>query len=49
MHLDTRARPPRYVTGRVEHSTSGRVARVASMRELAIFLAKVLRTQARGD
>ena len=49
VHLDTRALPPRHVVGRVEHITSGRVARFASLRELATFLAKVLRTQARGE
>jgi hypothetical protein len=48
VHLDTRALPLRHVVGRVEHITSGRVAHVASLRELATFLAKVLRTQGPG-
>jgi len=49
VHLDTRALPPRHVVGRVEHITSGRVARFASLRELATFLAKALHTQARRE
>jgi hypothetical protein len=49
VHLDARALPPRHVVGRVEHINSGRVARVASLRELATFMAKVLRTQVRGE
>ena len=43
LHLDTRARPPRRVVGRVVHVTSGRVAHVTSLREMVAFLAEVLR------
>jgi hypothetical protein len=49
LQLDVRALPPRRVTGRVEHITSGRVAHVASPRELLAFLAKVLRNQVRDE
>ena len=48
LHLDTRARPPRRVVGRVEHVTSGRVAHVTSLRGLVAFLAEVLRDGASG-
>jgi hypothetical protein len=34
------------VVGRVEHVTSGKVAHVASLRELVAFLTDVLRDQA---
>jgi hypothetical protein len=43
LHLDVRALPPRRVLGRIEHVTSGRIARIASLRELVAFLAEVLR------
>ena len=46
LHLDARAQPPRRVVGRVEHVTSGKVAHVASLRELVAFLTDVLRDQA---
>ena len=46
LHLDARAQPPRRVVGRVEHVTSGKVAHVASFRELVAFLTDVLRDQA---
>ncbi len=42
LHLDRRARPPRHLVGRIEHVTSGRVARITSLRELLDFMAKVL-------
>jgi len=42
LHLDTRARPPRHLLGRIEHVTSGHVARVTSLRELLAFMARVL-------
>ena len=42
LHLDARARLPRRLLGRVEHVTSGRVARVSSLRELITLLAEVL-------
>jgi len=43
LHLDGRARPPRRVLGRIEHVTSGRIARIGSLRELTTFLRDVLR------
>jgi hypothetical protein len=43
LHLDARALPPRRIAGRIEHFTSGRVARITSLRELGAFLAQVLR------
>lgn len=46
LHLGAHAQPPRFVTGRVEHVASGRVAHVGSLRELAIFLRDVLRDEA---
>jgi hypothetical protein len=49
LHLDTRARPPRRVVGRIEHVTSGRIAHVASLRGLVAFLTDVLRDEAPGD
>jgi hypothetical protein len=42
LHLDSRARPPRRMLGRVEHVTSGRVTHITSLRELVAFLADVL-------
>jgi hypothetical protein len=45
LQLDVRAQPPRRLTGRVEHITSGRVAHVTSLGELLAFLAEVLRSQ----
>jgi hypothetical protein len=48
LHLDVRAQPPRRLVGRVEHITSGQVARVASVRELLVFFADVLRDHVRG-
>ena len=41
VHLDVRAQPPRRVVGRVEHVTSGQVARV----ELMGFIAKCCATR----
>jgi len=49
LHLDARAQPPRRVTGRVEHVTSGRVTHITSLRELLAFFAEVLRQQATGE
>jgi len=43
LHLDARARPPRRMLGRIEHVTTGRIARVGSLRELTTFLRDVLR------
>jgi hypothetical protein len=43
LHLDARARPPRRMLGRIEHVTSGRIARIGSLRELTTFLRDVLR------
>jgi hypothetical protein len=43
LQLDARARPPRRIVGRVEHVTSGRIARIRSLRELTTFLGDVLR------
>src|SRR4029453_2165382 len=48
LQLDERAQPPRHVTGRVEHVTSGQVAHITSLRELLAFLAKVLRNHRAG-
>jgi hypothetical protein len=42
LHLDARARPPRRMLGRIEHVTSGRIARIRSLRELLTFLREVL-------
>jgi hypothetical protein len=42
LQLDVRAQPPRHVLGRIEHVTSGRVARIGSLRELTTFLSDVL-------
>jgi hypothetical protein len=41
--LDARAQPPRRMLGRIEHVTSGRIARITSLGELVAFLAEVLR------
>jgi hypothetical protein len=41
--LDARAEPPHHLLGRVEHVTSGRIARISSLRGLTTFLADVLR------
>ena len=49
LHLDAGARPPRHVAGRIEHITSGAVARFRSLRELWAFLEEVLRGQAAGE
>ena len=43
LHLDERAQPPRRVLGRIEHVTSGRIARITSLRGLTTFLRDVLR------
>jgi hypothetical protein len=43
LQLDARAHPPRDVLGRIEHVTSGRVARITSLRGLLNFLTDVLR------
>ena len=43
LHLDARAQPPHHLLGRVEHVTSGRIARITSLRGLTTFLADVLR------
>jgi hypothetical protein len=43
LHLDARARPPRRMLGRIEHVTTGRIARVGSLGELTTFLRDVLR------
>ena len=43
LHLDARARPPRRMLGRIEHVTTGRIARIGSLRELTTFLRDVLR------
>jgi hypothetical protein len=42
LHLDARAEPPRRMRGRIEHVTSGRIARITSLRGLVAFLAEVL-------
>src|SRR5262245_21898937 len=47
--LDVRAQLPRRVVGRVEHVTSGQVGHVTCLRELMAFMAKVLRSQVRGE
>jgi hypothetical protein len=49
IHLDARSRPPRQVSGRVEHVVSGRAAHVASLEELLVFFAEVLRSQIRAE
>jgi hypothetical protein len=43
LHLDARANPPRRMLGRIEHVTSGRIARIRSLMELTTFLKSVLR------
>jgi hypothetical protein len=47
LRLEARAHLPHRVIGRVEHITSGRMTRVASVPELMAFFADVLR-QPRG-
>ncbi len=42
LRLDARARPPRRMLGRIERVTSGRIARIGSLRELTTFLRDVL-------
>ena len=42
LHLDARAEPPRRMLGRIEHVTSGRIARISSLSELTTFLRDVL-------
>jgi hypothetical protein len=49
LHLDVRAQLPRRVVGRVEHVTSGQVGHVTCLRQLMAFMAKVLRSQVRGE
>ena len=49
LHLDACAQPPRRVAGRVEHVTSGQVAHITSLRQLAAFLAAVLRNGNRDN
>jgi len=46
LHLDARAQPPRRMLGRIEHVTSGRVARIRSLSGLTTFLRDVLRDAA---
>ena len=48
LHLDARADPPRRMLGRIEHVTSGRMARITSLRELIGFLRDLLRQTARS-
>jgi hypothetical protein len=43
LHLDARAQQPRHLLGRIEHVTSGRIARITSLRGLTNFLTDVLR------
>jgi hypothetical protein len=49
LHLDARARPAKRLVGRIEHVASGKVAHVASLRELVAFLSEVLGDGAAGD
>src|SRR5262245_18202364 len=42
LQLDARAEPPRRLLARIEHVTSGRVARIRSLKELTTFLKEVL-------
>jgi len=49
LHLDARAQPPRRMLGRIEHITSGRIARITSLRALTTFLAEVLRDAAGSE
>ncbi len=49
LHLDARAQLPGRVVGRIEHVTSGQVARITCLGELVAFMAGVLRNQGRGD
>jgi len=46
LHLDARAQPPRRMLGRIEHVTSGRIARFSSLSGLTTFLREVLRDTA---
>jgi len=46
LHLDARAQPPRRMLGRIEHVTSGRIARISSLSGLTTFLRDVLRDAA---
>ena len=46
LHLDARAQLPRRMLARIEHVTSGRIARITSTRELTTFLADVIREAA---
>jgi len=46
LHLDARAEPPRRMLGRIEHVTSGRIARITSLRGLTTFLTDILRDPA---
>jgi len=46
LHLDARAQPPRSMVGRIEHVTSGQIARITSLRALTTFLRDVLRDAA---
>ena len=46
LHLDARAQPPHRMLGRIEHVTSGRIARITSLGGLTTFLADVLRDAA---
>jgi hypothetical protein len=48
LQLDAGAQPPRRVAGRVEHVTSGQVAHITSLRQLAAFLAAVLQATPQG-
>jgi hypothetical protein len=49
LHLDVGAQLPGHVVGRVEHVTSGQVTHVTCLGELMTFMAKVLRSQGRGE
>src|SRR5262245_8338350 len=49
VHLDVRAQLPHRMAGRVEHVTSGEVARFTSLGELMAFMTKVLRNQVRAE
>jgi len=42
LHLDARSQPPSRMLGRIEHVTSGRIARISSLRGLMTFLRDVL-------
>ena len=49
VHLDVRAQLPHRMAGRVEHVTSGEVARFTSLGELMAFMTKVLRNQVSAE